>query len=540
VTSHEALAKLMTDMTHDGFVVPYAIGAMVDNDDATKYIMGVSQNGLGLQPKFYDDNSSTAVKKREHYLSYMRETLTLAKFEDVNKTVSEAMSVETLLAKSSYTVVQMQDIQLTHNSSDFTKLCQMLSHFDISGLFDKMGYPKDRKININTPKYLEALNQLFVDIPVERWKQYLKAKVVLTYSGILGEDFIQAAQHYSIKEGLATKLEPLDVRAIRGTSSSLGYLFGKVYIERYFTDTIKAKVQKILESIIAEYKIAITDTTRFGDKTKKAALLKIEKMTFNIAYPTKWHDYSSYKTKKDDLFFNTKELIKYGQRKEIQKLKKGIVDKEEWDGLPPQEINAFYNPLSNKFILLAGILHAPIFDINNSDAANYGGIGMVIGHEIGHAFDKTGAQFDENGNMNNWWTKDDLKRFDKLNDTLIAQANNYEVVPGVHANGKLEVGEIQADLSGIEISLRAYLRTLGGDEATQMAGMRDFFVQFAKTWKSKSKPKLLEMLNDADGHPVAEYRINGTLKNLDAFYKAYDIKKGDAMYRAPEDRVKIW
>ena len=216
VTSHEELAKLMTDMTHDGFVVPYMIGAMVDNDDATKYIMGVSQNGLSLQPKFYDNNSSTAVKKRENYLSYLRETLTLAKFEDVNKTVSEAMSVETLLAKSSYTVVQMQDVQLTHNSSDFTKLSQMLSHFDISGLFDKMGYPKDRKININTPKYLEALNQLFVDIPVERWKQYLKAKVVLTYSSILSDELHSSSTHIMIYQGGAS----YQARATRCTSNT--------------------------------------------------------------------------------------------------------------------------------------------------------------------------------------------------------------------------------------------------------------------------------------------------------------------------------
>jgi len=233
-------------------------------------------------------------------------------------------------------------------------------------------------------------------------------------------------------------------------------------------------------------------------------------------------------------------LLTLVHKRDAEKLKRGTVDNDLWESNAPQEVNAFYSAMSNKFVVLAGILHAPIFDIKNSDAANYGGIGMVIGHEIGHAFDQRGAQYDEKGNLKNWWTKEDLKKFTALNDTLIAQADVYEITPGVHANGKLEIGEIQADLSGVEIALRAYLRTLKDDKKTREEGIKDFYIQFAKTWKSKSLQQAMIMQNDSDGHPVAEYRINGTVKNMDQFYEAFGVKKGDGMYLSPEKRVHIW
>ena len=539
VKDYDGLSKLMIDLNVKGQTTPYGFSPMVDMNDATKYLIAASQDGLGLQTKFYDENSTAADTKRKNYREYIHNMLSLAKFKDVNKTVENNMKVEHLLAKHSLTILELRDMKNLNHPADFKTLDKMLSNLNMPLLFKRRGFPTDRKINIATLKYFQALNTVYKEIPVALWKDFLKTHVVTAMGRYLGDDFIEAGHQYAMKEGAASKLEPIEILAIRDMSTSLDYLYGKVYIEAYFTDSIKSKVESIVKSIITEYKDAITHTNRFSDKTKKAALLKINNMGFNIAYPSKWHDYSSLKTKNDDLIFNIQEMVKYSLKRDLEKIKNVTVDKDAWEGSPPQEVNAFYSAQSNKFILLAGILHAPFFDMNASDAANYGSMGMAIGHEIGHAFDKTGAQFDEKGNLKNWWTKEDLKKFTALNDSLIAQANAFEVVPGVHANGKLEIGEIQADLSGTEIALRAYLRTLK-DETQKAQGVKDFYMQFAKIWKSKSHPKRLIMLNDSDPHPMAIYRINSTVKNMDAFYEAFDVKKGDGMYLAPEKRVHVW
>ena len=539
VKDYDGLSKLMIDLNTKGLTTPYGFIPMVDMNDATKYLIGVSQDGLGLQTKFYDGNSTAAETKLKNYKEYMHNMLSLAKFKDVNKTVENTMKVEHLLAKNSSTILDMKDIKNLNNPVDFKTLDKMLSNLNMPLLFKSRGFPTNGKINIVTLKYFETLNTVYKEIPIALWKDFLKTHVVTAMGRYLGDDFIEAGHQYAMKEGAASKMEPIEILAIRDMSSSLDYLYGKVYIEAYFTDSTKSKVESIVKSIIAEYKDAITHTNRFSEETKKAALLKINNMGFNIAYPSKWHDYSSLKTKKDDLIFNVQEMIKYTLNRNAEKIRNVTVDKDAWEGDAPQEVNAFYSPQSNKFILLAGILHAPFFDMNATDAANYGGIGMAIGHEVGHAFDQTGAQFDEKGNFKNWWTKEDLKKFTALNDALIAQANAFEVVPGVHANGKLEIGEIQADLSGTEIALRAYLRTLK-DDKQKAQGVKDFYMQFAKIWKSKSHPKRLIMLNDSDPHPMAIYRINSTVKNMDPFYKAFDVKKGDGMYLAPEKRVHVW
>ena len=539
VNDYEGLSKLMVEMYTEGLTVPYSFSAGVDMDDATKYVIDAIQDGTGLLTKFYEDNSTAATTELKNYTVYLHDILSLAKFEDVNATLANTMKVEHTLAKHFYRLIETMDPKKTNNPSDFKTLEKMLSNLNMPLLFKKMGYPTDIKINLSTLKYFQALNTLFKEIPVPVWKDYLKTHVVASLGSALGEDFVEVAHQYGVKHGDAEKMEPIEIRAIRDMTSSLSYLFGKVYVEAYFKEAVKIKVADIVKSIIAEYRTAISNTTRFSPETKKSALLKIDKMAFNIAYPSKWHDYSNVKTKKDDLMFNIMQLSKYTLKRDTDKLQKGTVDNEMWEGSPPQDLNAYYNPANNKFIVLAGILHAPVFDLNASDAANYGGIGMVIGHEIGHAFDQRGAQYDEKGNFKNWWTKEDLKKFTTLNSALIAQANAYEIAPGVYANGKLQVGEIQADLSGTEIALRAYLRTLK-DDKQKAEGIKDFFIHFGKTWRSKSHPKRLIMLNDVDGHPVAEYRINGTLKNMDPFVKAFDVKKGDGMYLAPEKRVHVW
>jgi len=539
VKNHKELAHLIADLAYEGIPIPYSFSLGTDRDDATHYVIVGMMDGMALPKKFYEDNSSASKKKISNYTDYLHDILSLTNIDDVNRTTFHNMQVEHMLAAHSLSVTQMRDVKLTDNPSDFKTTEKMLNNLDIAYYFKKMGFPQTMKLNIFSPEYFRALNANFTKIPLPVWKDYLKTQVLGAYAGNLGEPFIEAGQRYSVKEGQATELEPLNIRALRSTSASLDFLFGKLYVDTYFDNANKAKIEKILNSILNTYRIAIQESDRLAPSTKKAALEKLDKMAFNIAYPNKWRDFTPLKVKPDDLIYNIRELVKFGHLLTAEKIKRGKVDKEMWEGYPPQVINAFYSPNNNKFVLLAGILNPPIFDTNATNAANYGGIGLVIAHEIGHAFDDTGAMFDADGNMKNWWTKEDYAAFEALKKKLITQANRYEVIPGVHANGALEIGEIIADLSGAEIALRAYLSTLekGTDEHT---GMQDFFIQYAKVWKAKTRPQVLVIYNDTDGHPASEYRINGTVKNIDAFYEAFGVKKGDGMYLAPEQRVKIW
>jgi len=539
VSNHKELAHLMADLAYEGVALPYAFSLATDRDDATRYVILGMMDGMALPKKFYEENSTASRKKIANYTDFLHDILTLAKFDDVNRTVTNNMQIERMLADNSLTLTQLYDVKLTNNPSDFKSVEKMLDNLDIAYYFKKMGFPQTMKLNIASPDYFKALNENFKKVPLPVWKDYLKTQVLGAYAGSLGEPYIEAAQRYNIKEGQATKLEPLEIRALRNTSAALSFLFGKLYVDAYFDDADKVRIEKILHSILDTYRIAIKESGRLAPSTKKAALEKLDKMVFNIAYPNKWRDYTPLKVKSDDLIYNIRELVKFGHLLTARKIKQGKIDKEMWESSPPQVVNAFYSANSNKFLLLAGILHPPVFDANATDAANYGGIGLVIAHEIGHAFDNTGAMFDGDGNMKNWWTKEDYAAFELLKKKLIAQANRYEVIPGVHANGALEVGEIIADLSGAEIALRAYLSTLDND-ADPIEGMRDFFIQYARVWKSNTRPQVLVIYNDTDGHPASEYRINGTVKNMDAFYEAFHVKEGDGMYLAPGERVKIW
>ena len=535
VKTKKELVRLFAKMDLEGETTPYHFGVSVDDANSSRYMIMGMQNGITLEKKYYESNSTDAVKKRQNYKELLNDLLTLAHYNNPKQIVNNTMKVETSLAKISWAPAKYYNIKLTHNPMTFKSLTKLASHLDLPYYFKLKSYSTKLKININEPDYFEALNTLVMNIPLEVWKDYLRAHIVLLSSESLSEDFLAATQRYKEKEGFASKLEPLNIRATRTTSYAMSFLFGKIYIEHFFDEKIKAEVNTILHTILNEYKIAIENSNRLNDKTKKAALRKLKKMHFNIAYPDIWRDYSTLKIKSDDIVFNAKQFYKLVHTWELSDLKQGIVNKDEW-GMSPQIVNAYYDPSSNKFNLMAAILNPPFFEINATTEAKYAGIGLVIGHEIGHAFDNSGAQYDENGNLNNWWSKEDLAKFNTLKKTLIAQANAYEILPGTHSNGAIEIGEIMADLSGAEITFRAYLKV---KKATNQ-DKRNFFINFAKTWREHKRKGAIIRQNNSDPHPLGEYRINGTVKNMDVFYEIFNIKKDDPMYLAPEKRVHIW
>jgi predicted metalloendopeptidase len=315
-------------------------------------------------------------------------------------------------------------------------------------------------------------------------------------------------------------------------------MMGKIYVENKFDPSMKKDVTSIVNNIVKEYRIAIESSTRMTPETKQKALEKLEKMEFKIGYPDKWKDYSTLSLKAGESVENLKKIRQFDQRTMMSKVGKPI-DPNDWDR-PPQEINAFYNFTNNSFVLLAGILSDPFYTSMQSDAEKYGGIGFVIGHEIGHGFDDQGSQFDAKGNMVNWWQREDAKKFDAIKQALIAQANAYEILPGKKLKGELEIGEIIGDLSGAEISFRAFQRVLKEKSIDPKSGYEPYFRQLAKTWRDHLRKEVLLMLIDKDPHPASEFRTNGIVRQFDEFHETFKITPQDKMYYAPEKRVKMW
>jgi len=539
VDSYEALATTFAKLSLMNINIPYSFGVGASLDDPTQYELSISESGIFLPKKYYDNNSSVAQKKIQNLSTYYKDIATLAKFATVDKTVENCMAVEAKLAHLFWTPEKNHEIKNIHNPTTYSKLNTMMSNLDLDGYFKVMGYPKVEKLSVSQPSYIEDLNKLFKEIPLEVWKDYLSVHLLMTFAPLLSQDFEKAGIKYSISEGLSAKLEPLPVRGVEFVSAGLSMLFGKYYVKTYFNEKHKVLITNVVRTITDTYREVISHSERLSPATREKALKKIDEMTFNIGYPDKWLDYSSIKSQKDNLIHNIVELSAFGHKRAVKKLKEKVVDREEW-GQGPQVVNAYYDPQNNKFVLLAGILNEPFFDTNGSDAVNYGGIGFIIGHEVGHCFDDMGSQFDEKGRLKNWWTKEDYATFNLLKNKLIAQAEQYEILPGIHANGKIEIGEIIADLSGSEIALKAYLKITDSKKVPRKEALQNFFIQIAKTWRAKYRKQAIIMQNDSDPHPIGEYRTNGTIKNMDTFYEAFDIKKGDPMYIAPEARVRLW
>ena len=327
-------------------------------------------------------------------------------------------------------------------------------------------------------------------------------------------------------------------QAVHYLNNNVGMLLGKIYVADAFDENMRETLQGIIKNIVDSYRIAINESPRMTSATKSKAIEKLDKMKFRIGYPDKWQDYSSLEPVPGTLVENHMRIQRYENKRNIDKLSKPV-DKDEWE-MPPQTVNAYYVPTKNIFVLLAGILHEPFFSTNGTDAEHYGGIGFVIGHEIGHGFDDKGSRFDGDGNLVNWWSKEDTEAYNKIKNALIAQADNYEILPGKYLNGELEIGEIMGDASGAEISLRAFQNIIKSKHLDPDQGYRDFFIQLAKTWRDKLRPDFQLLILDKDPHPPSEFRANGIVKNFDEFHTVFITKPGDAMYMAADERVHIW
>lgn len=536
--THEDIAKLIPTLYKIGVNAAVEIPSMVGKKDSTKYSITAMQTGLDLSKDIYLKKDKPNLEKIKHYREYLTKILTLAKLKNVDKKVDDILKLETKLAEIQFDRVELRNLKTSYNPADFKMLDTILSNFNFGQALEILNIKKDMPFDITYKEYLKALNELFVKIDVESWKSYLASQYIKSYGALTITAFSDASFEYSKSLGLVSKQSPMWKRGQDAVNTMADMLLGRIYIKESFSPATKVKSKVLVENIIAEFKEKISSSKLFSQPTKERAMKKINNMKFNVGYPDKWQNYDALKIDKADLFGNYKRYMAYEDARYVAMLRKPV-DKSKW-GMAPQILNAYYSPSENKFVLLGSILQKPVFDINASDAKNYGGIGMVIAHEIGHGFDDHGSRYDYLGNASNWWEKEDRVKYMERAESLISQADHFEYLPGKHLNGKLEIGEIIGDLNGVNISLAAYEKIIKKQGLDRKASLKEFFISLAKVWRNKTEPHLLEQIVHVDNHPVSEFRVNGVLKNVDTFHEIFETKEGDKMYLAPEKRVKLW
>ena len=539
------IPALIAHLSELGVNTPYGFGIHQDARDSTKYVVDLAQSGLGLPDRDYylKPNDAKLVAARAKYQEFVQTLLTMSGDKAAAASARDVLALETALAKVQWTKVENRDPIKTYNKLDFAGLNALAPKYDWKSYLTAAGI--DGKVNyviVSQPSYLKGFNTVYQKTTLPVWKKYFETQLISRYAGMLSKPYVDTNFAYkgTALRGIPEN-EPRWKRGVMLVEASLGEAVGKVYVAEHFPPERKVRMEKLVQNLLAAYRQSIETIDWMSPETKKEAQIKLAKFTPKIGYPNKWKDYSGMQISKDDLVGNVMRASTFANQFELDKLGKPI-DRDEW-GMTPQTINAYYNPELNEIVFPAAILQPPFFDAKADDAVNYGGIGAVIGHEISHGFDDQGAQYDGDGNLRDWWTKQDHERFSAKTKMLIAQYDAFSPLPGYHVNGALTLGENIADNSGLAIAYKAYKLSLGGKEAPVIAGLtgdQRLYMGWSQVWRAKSRDAQTIVQIKTDPHSPAQYRTNGTLSNQPAFYSAFDVKEGDKMYLPAAQRVIIW
>jgi putative endopeptidase len=518
-----------------------------DSKNSTNVIAQCYQAGIGLPERDYYFNNDESTKNiRKKYLEHLTKMFELMKDEPAvaEKNAQTVMAMETQLAKASFTNVENQDPQKTYNKFDLEGLNKLSPDIKWAAYFAKTGYPNLKEINIYQPAFFKELGNMMKSVPVADWKTFLRWQLINSTSSFLSKDFEkQNFDFYYTTLSGQEKMEPRWKLVLDATSGSLGEAIGQLYVEKFFPPAAKERMTALVNNLKTSLKQRIENLAWMGPQTKQEALAKLDKMGVKVGYPNKWRDYSGLEITSDSYVMNILNAQAFEFRYTMNKVGKPV-DREEW-GMTPQTVNAGYYPNKNEIVFPAGILQPPFFNLDADDAVNYGAIGMVIGHEMTHGFDNQGRQFDKDGNLRDWWTKEDSKLFDERAAILIDQYNHFEVLDSAFVNGKLTLGENIADLGGATVAFNAYRQSLQGKETPKpIDGFTDtqrFFLSYAQIWRTNMRDAELRKRVKTDEHSPAKVRINGVVYNMPEFYAAFpDVKPGDKYFRAPEQRPVIW
>ncbi len=523
---------------------PVQLNVLGDAKDPTHYAALTWQGGLGLPDRDYYLKTDDERLSKAHaaYQAYLVKLASLSGDKDAEATARLVLALEQEIAVSHWPKAELRDPVKIYNPMTLAELAEKAPGMDWPAFVAGAQLGGVERLTVSQPSQLTALAKLVAEAPLAQWKAYLRLRVLDESADVLPKAYRDAGFAFHGTAIVGTKQpRPRWQKGIAEVNNAMGEGVGKIYVERYFPPADKARMQALVGNLLATYKESIERLSWMSPETKVQAQEKLAKYTTKIAYPDTWRDYSALQVKAGDPVGNRARAGRFEWERQARRVG-GPVDRTEW-GMTPQTVNAYYEPSLNEIVFPAAILQPPFFDMAADDAANYGAIGAVIGHEISHGFDDEGSQFDGDGKLRNWWTDADRKAFDAIGDRLVAQYDGYEPIPGHHVNGRLTLGENIADLSGLQIAYKAYQRSLGGKPAPVLNGMtgeQRFFFGWSQAWREKTREERSLQLVTTDPHSPPQFRADGAAVNHDAFHEAFGTQPGDKMFKPSAERIRIW
>ncbi|HKJ17494.1 MAG TPA: M13 family metallopeptidase [Xanthomonadales bacterium] len=537
------LAVYWAEVNKYGVSLPFTLQQYADFKDPNTYMMYTWQGGLGLPDReYYFDDSERGLEIREKYIAHIESMLDLAGIEDSGEAAAMILALETRIAGEHMFKEDLRDRTALYNKIPLDELTDVMPDFAWQEYLDVAGISHIDGLVVTQLDYTKALNEILTSTSMDDWKTYLKWAVINSSAAVLSEELDkQNFEFYGrTLNGIEQQL-PMWKRAVARINGNLGEVVGKVYVSQHFPPEAKERMEELVQNLILAYEQSIKELDWMGEETRAQALDKLSKFTPKIGYPDEWEDYGSLVIYEDDLFGNLRRSSLVNYDKDIAR-QGDPVDRGEW-AMTPQTVNAYYNPPLNEIVFPAAILQPPYFDLSAEDAVNYGAIGAVIGHEIGHGFDDSGSAFDGDGVLRNWWTDEDRAEFERRTARLVDQYASFQPFEDLSVNGEFTLGENIGDLGGLAIALQAYKLSLDGKEAPVIdgfTGVQRVFLGYAQGWRGIMRDEALRERINSDPHAPWQYRVNGVVRNIPEWYEAFNVTEEDDLYLAPEERVKIW
>jgi len=526
-----------------GLRSPLRVAMTLDQKNPDRYIVVVTQGGLGMPDRdYYLKDDAVYAGLREKYRAHVTRLLALAGDANAAAEAQAILELETSIAQLHWPVAKRRDRDLTYNLRSRAELEQLTPGFAWGAWLGAGGLDGQQQFVVRELDAVQALEQLMLTVPVERWRSYLRYHYLALTSDVLPKAFDdETFDFYGRTLNGQQQQQDRWKRAVNALDRGLGEAVGELYVQRYFPPASKQRMLELVENLRATYAERIANLAWMTPATRKVALEKLAAFHPKIGYPDRWRDYSALEVVKGDAFGNVARAHVFEWQRQLKRMG-NPTDRGEWD-MTPQTINAYYNATFNEVVFPAAILQPPFFDPNADDAVNYGGIGGVIGHEMGHGFDDQGAKSDARGVLHTWWQAEDTQAFKARVDRLAAQYDGYTVLPGLNINGRLTLGENIGDLGGLAVANEAYHRSLHGKAAGVLDGLsgdQRYFLSWAQVWHELSRDEQLRTQVTSNPHSPPQFRVNGVVRNVDAWYQAFDVKPGDKLYLPPEERVHIW
>lgn len=526
-------------------LAPAALFALPDLKNSKEMIANIGAGGISLPERdYYFREDPRSVKIREEFLQHVERMFVLLG-EPQDKAAAAAqrvMAFEKELAGSMLTNVQRRDPYARYHKMDLAGVNALTPNFDWTAVYRLFDLPETTPVNVSEPAFLKKLDGQITAVPLDDWKTWLRWRLVKSSSYMLSKPFRDEDFRFS-STVLTGVREPLPrwQECANTADRALGDSLGREFVARHFPPQAKKRMLDLVENLRATLREELQKADWLTEETKKNAIAKLDAFYAKIGYPDRWRDYSGVTVRRGRFFESVRSAAEFGRKYQISKIGKPI-DRNDW-GMTPPTVNAYYNPTMNEIAFPAGILQPPMFDMDADDAVNYGAIGAVIGHEMGHGFDDQGSKYDAGGNLRNWWTPEDRRKFEERTACVIRQYDTLDVGEGLRHNGKLVVGEALGDLGGLTLAYRAYKRSLKGKEGPVLDGFtadQRFFLAFARVWATIDRPEAMRLRLNTDPHPLPRFRAIGTLQNMPEFHRAFACKPGDPMVRPPEKQCKLW